>query len=144
VREDQMIQHDTSVFGDWARVGGSQIGTVEFTNRSGERLTLMNVNRTRVEENLGVDLVYYSHRFRAFVLVQYKRMVNEGRTYGYRPIDPSYTSELTRMKAVNSTVIPTVSTLELDDYRLNEGPFFFKLCSAHIVDPGSTDMIPGM
>ncbi|MEU4361870.1 hypothetical protein [Promicromonospora sp. NPDC023987] len=37
-------------------------------------LEVMNVNATKVETATGVDLVYYSHDFQCFVLVQYNRM----------------------------------------------------------------------
>lgn len=36
---------------------------------------VMNANRTPVERTLGVDLVYWNEQERAFVLVQYKKMV---------------------------------------------------------------------
>ena len=39
-----------------------------------ERLTIINCNRQKVEETPGVDLVYYNHTFKSFVMVQYKRM----------------------------------------------------------------------
>jgi len=36
-----------------------------------EYLTILNCNRQPLEATLGVDLIYYNHRFDSFLLVQY-------------------------------------------------------------------------
>ena len=73
------------------------IGSVVLTDGN-EYLTILNCNRQPLEQTLGVDLVYYSHRFDSFVLVQYKRMSEGKRGAEYRPRnDPSHEKELKRM-----------------------------------------------
>ena len=63
-----------------------------------EYLTILNCNRQPLEQTLGVDLIYYSHRFDSFVLVQYKRMSEGTQGAEYRPgNDPSHEKELERM-----------------------------------------------
>lgn len=51
---------------------------VRFTHGD-HTLDVLNVDATRIESATGVDLVYYSHDYDCFVLVQYKRMEAEGR-----------------------------------------------------------------
>ena len=74
------------------------VAGVTVFEESGNQLTVINVNRTDVEHALGVDLVYYSHRFASFVLVQYKRMRRESGQNVYRR--PSLKHELERMRAL--------------------------------------------
>ena len=74
------------------------VSSVTLTNGT-EQITILNCNRQPLEQALGMDLIYYSHRFQAFVLVQYKRMVDEGGSPGYRPYsDANHAKELARMR----------------------------------------------
>lgn len=141
LREDPIIQHDAGVFGDWDVLRGeSVVGSTVF-EQHGAKLTVLNVNRLPLEEALGVDLVYYHERYRAFVLVQYKRMKQE-RSLGwvYRP-DANHQREVARMKT-----IPVAEPRPLDawSYRLNFGACFFKLCKSVTFDPHTTALLPGM
>lgn len=96
LKEDQMVNHDAKVFGDWTRIKDEQVGAAIFQHGQ-ERLTVMNVNRHNVEEKLGVDLLYYSHKYKSYVMVQYKRMTREDGKLCYRPNDKSYRCEIQRM-----------------------------------------------
>lgn len=162
VLEDAMISHDAGVFADWLPSARHPVGVVEFSNHR-DRLTIYNANRTRLEESLGVDLLYYNHRFHSFVMVQYKRMVTErghnqnGDTttedpgaddrrseVGYRPVDKSYQAELARMRAFLQANPDAHDDRTIDAYRLHAGPFYFKLCPATIFEPLSTGLMKGM
>jgi hypothetical protein len=106
----------------------------------------MNVNRKAVELALGVDLLYYHHRFRSYIMVQYKRMVKEGNREEvvFRPDRQCY-EEIKRMRRFESQYSDTPQTPQcIDDYRLNPEIFFFKICPAIVFDPLSTDLIQGM
>lgn len=142
IREDPMVAHDAQVFGDWTKIRQYVIGAAQF-ERSGHKLTIMNVNRHKIEETLGVDLLVYHHAFRSYALIQYKRMVKDGETLVYRPTDRSYTDEINRMEEFQRLNTIT-SNLQLVDYRLCPEFFYFKLCPAIIKEPLSTQMIPGM
>lgn len=96
-REDPFVIHDSKVFGDWKNIASHQVGSAIF-QKNGEVLTILNVNRHKVEETLGVDLLYYLHEHKCYVMVQYKRMIRESDTFVYRPNDKSYNSEIARMK----------------------------------------------
>jgi hypothetical protein len=140
LREDPMVIHDSQVFGDWSKIQQYAVGAAEF-QREGHKLTIMNVNRHKIEETLGVDLLLYHHTYRSYVLVQYKRMTKDGDKLVYRPTDKSYKSELARMDSFELAVRTDLSP---EDYRLSEEFFYFKLCPADLKDPMSMKMIPGM
>jgi len=145
LREDPMIAHDAQVFGDWTFLEKHRVGSAVFY-RGGERLTIMNVNRTKVETTLGVDLLYFHHRYQSYVMVQYKRMRREDHNLGYRPIDEPYKGELQRMQKFERILSKSTGHQEsfLDGYRLFPGFFYFKLCPADMLDPTSPEMIKGM
>jgi hypothetical protein len=140
LREDPMAVHDAGVFADWAVVERSAVGSVRFVK--GDRsLTVINVNRTVIEEALGVDLVYYNEYFHAFVLVQYKRMYHDGgHGWIYRP-DSHHDVEVQRMEKIPALGAKPADALS---YRLDPGACFFKLCERVVFDAASTSLIPGL
>ncbi len=78
---------------------------------------------------LGVDVVYFNQTFRSFVLVQYKRMVRDGRREGggalwYRP-DKNLASEMERMRRVDELFGGSAG-----DYRLSSQACWVKLCDS--------------
>ncbi|WP_420128158.1 hypothetical protein [Longimicrobium sp.] len=144
ITEDQAIGHDAGVFGSgWRMLDRYQVGTAVF-EQEGTRLTVMNVNRTKVEHTLGVDLLYYHHQYRSYVLVQYKSMRKKGKVLGYRPGGKSYEREMERMRRFMREHPPTPSAAERHSYRLHPGLFYLKLCSSIVLEPHSTKMIGGM
>jgi len=144
LREDPMIQHDAANFPGLKLTKHTQVGAVEFA-KGKERLTLLNANRAPIEETLGVDLIYYQHQYRAYVLVQYKRMnVDLLGAWAFRPTDQQCQKELARMRA-SKAANPTVSSVGgTADYRLNAEAFFFKLCKSITFTPMETKLIEGM
>jgi hypothetical protein len=142
-REDHMIIHDAQFFGDWKLIDTHRVGTAVFQHDN-ERLTVLNVNRHRIEETLGVDLLYYFHQYNSYVFVQYKRMEKEGDTFKYRPNDKSYKAELIKMQKFSEQFRLNNPIANLNDYRLNAGAFFFKLCPTEVFEPTSKEMIHGM
>ncbi len=143
--EDPTIGHDMHVFGDWNLVKDFVTGSVEFRHGN-QQLTIVNANRTKIEETLGVDLLYYHHKYNSFVMVQYKRMdCDNGFVKGYYPnSDGSYKKEMSRMNDFESTYSNNNEVLAVDDYRLHEGAFYFKLCPKITYKPLLTDLIKGM
>jgi hypothetical protein len=157
LREDTLIQNDASLMPGWEQLGRDIVGAATFTRRpfarvGPERLTVMNVNRTSVEHNLGVDLLYYHHNYRLFALVQYKRLRRKSNGDGYdgaddrelvyRPDgDDNLTRELARMRQIGIAEFAPQSTGE---FRLYAGTCYIKLCKPFIFDPTETDLIQGM
>jgi hypothetical protein len=145
IREDPMVAHDAEVFGEWRIISRFVVGAVEFTKED-QKLTIINVNRHRIEETLGVDLILYHHSYKSYVMVQYKRMVNEGNKLVYRPIGETYESEIDKMNQFTDQIYQYEERVSgaIDSYRLNNDLFYFKLCPAELKDPLSTKMITGM
>jgi hypothetical protein len=96
--EDTIINNDSKIFGDWEFMRSlPNLSSTDFF-KNGETLTICNTNRTTIEKTLGVDLIYYHHTYNSFVLIQYKRMTQEGveNKYIYRPKnDKNYKKEIT-------------------------------------------------
>jgi hypothetical protein len=142
LREDQIINHDVGVFGDWEVVKRSAVGAVEF-EKDGRRLTVINVNRLPPENSLGVDLIYYNQAYEAFVLVQYKRMHRE--TGGavekavYRP-DSNHQAQIDAMRQIGVGGAP----LTHRQFRLDSRSCYFKICAPETLDPYTTNLLPGM
>lgn len=139
--EDQMIANDLRVFGNWAEFDDGDPLAVRFTSGA-KTVTIANVNRTRVESSTGADLIYYSHDWESYVLVQYKRMVREtGMGWVFRPslagrLDP----ELDRLRQLPAGTPPGVAAT----YRLSDEPAYLKLCRQMNADIGSRKLAAGI
>jgi hypothetical protein len=149
ILEDQMLLHDTQLFPGWDRDRDGDLAGIgyAFHDRAGERrLTVMNVNRSAIETTTGVDLIYYRHEPDAFVLVQYKRLVEEPTGWLYRPSrDANFAAERQRMVDLRSALgSPGPGFSGPHEYRLSGEPFYFKLCSSRLIDQSSDQLIRGM
>jgi hypothetical protein len=146
VREDPQIVNDQSVFPGLNVARRDVIGSVFLTNGTDD-LTILNCNRQPLERTLGVDLIYYSHRFDSFVLVQYKRMTEGKRGAEYRPAsDPSHEEEIKRMLQTEEFLRkqPASKNSGTTDYRLSGRPFFVKLCEPKAKAALDAGMVSGM
>ncbi len=142
LREDQIVNHDVGVFGDWEVIRRSAVGAVEF-EQDGRRLTVVNVNRMATENTLGVDLVYFHETFNAFVLVQYKRMHREtidGVPRSVYRLDGNHEEQVRRMRDIGIADAPE----DPRGYRLSAASCYFKLCNPETLDPYTTKLLPGM
>lgn len=145
-REDPQINHDQTVFPGMT-ISSRDIVSAVTLNEGKERITILNCNRQPLEETLGVDLIYYNHRFQAFTLVQYKRMVDENGTVGYRPKpDPNYKAEMARMHSAELLLqsLPRRKEPGVDGYRLTDRLFFIKLCETKASVELDSGMVSGM
>lgn len=146
VREDPQINQDHAVFPGMQVARRDMVGTVVLHDQ-GEYLTILNCNRQPLEKTLGVDLIYYSHRFDSFVLVQYKRMTQREYKSEYRPdADPNHEKELERMRAADQmlTLLPRTRTQELETFRLSDRAFYLKLCEPRAKQALDAGMVWGM
>lgn len=147
LREDPQINHDHAVFPGMDVARRYQVGAIVLEN-NGEQLTILNCNRQPLEETLGVDLIYYNHRFHSFVLVQYKRMISRrGGPAVYRPTgDLNHQLEMDRMRKTSKVLaaVPKKRRKKIDECRLSSRPFYFKLCEAHVKSPLDVGMVSGM
>lgn len=168
-REDVMVIHDASRAPGWVGTSEPYIGVTEFADRANNRLTVMNVNRHKIEEVTGVDLLYYRHEPASFALVQYKRMTrrkvveeDDGAATGskgleFRPSrDGAFQEELERMRTVEAhasrprakKAAKGQGELPLFDpvmeYRLHPRVCWIKLCHPEAFKPVDSDLVGGM
>lgn len=139
--EDQILFHDCSVFDDWERL---PVTPLIAQYKQGQRIvTISNFNRHPVEQQTGVDLLYYHHHFNAYALVQYKRLDPKEKVY--RPIGETYKKELENMERLLGVAgINNSPYNKLLDYRMNEMFCFFKICEAKPINHHSNELIKGM
>lgn len=149
LREDPQIAHDHITFPGMEIARKDIVGSVVLSDPYGnEYLTILNCNRQPLEQTLGVDLIYYSHRFDSFVLVQYKRMAaGDNGSPCYRPgSDTSHDKEIYRMEAAELSMRQQSHTEDAttDMFRLLEQPFYMKLCESKAKASLDAGMVSGM
>lgn len=146
LREDQMLIHDLHTLPGYDAIKSMPHPAVVFDDGR-TRLTVVLTNRLPLEEQLGVDLIYYNETYRSFVMVQYKAMeksTTAGAQWLFRLPDAQLESEIARMDGVMSQLggIPGVNDVEA--YRLCGNPFFLKLCPRVVFEPDNTGLVAGM
>ncbi|MGC4835207.1 hypothetical protein ACLQ3D_12000 [Micromonospora vinacea] len=139
-REDPMVEHDANTFLGWTRRESDRLAVREFTDDNGRTLQVMNVNRWPIETRLGTDLIYYHQQRRGFVLVQYKRMVQDGPSSRCR-VDDHFRQQLDVMRSLDNKCRQSEA---VGDYRMVPTPSFVKICQLDTLDVDSTSMISGM
>ena len=123
VREDLLIIKDSKIFGDWQVLNDDVHGVCTLTNGT-NCVTIIYANRTKIESNIGVDLIYFDHINHSYIFVQYKRLAEENNKFIYRPTsDKNLDKELCLMESLEK-----ILSKDLSDYRFSEQVFFFKFC----------------
>jgi len=121
------LREDTVINRDAAQIDGFVLKNMDVTGRAvflknKERLEVYTANRNPLEKVFGVDLIYYNQTLGSIVMVQYKMLEktdgDENRDWIFRP-DKQTREEISRM------IIPKIQ-LGVNDYRLNNSPFYFK------------------
>jgi hypothetical protein len=122
-REDQLIIDDFAFFRSWPVI--SRYGNAACTLSNGRNaVSIVYANRTPLESNIGVDLIYYNHTHKTFIFVQYKRLVEDNKNFVYRANnDKSLVKELHRMNNFKMHLVD-----DKYDYRINNEVFYFKFC----------------
>lgn len=143
LREDPMVVNDLTTLPGYELLKTTPINSVVFENDV-SRLTVVLANRLPLEEQLGVDLIYYNETFSCFIMVQYKAMEKEGDDAVYRFPNVQLTKEISRMNSVLSELSKLPTNDEADGYRLNENPFFLKVCPRIVFDPDNIGLVKGM
>ena len=123
IEEDAVIEHDARQFPEFTLASSDITGRAVFEKGS-ERLEVITANRRRLEEVLGVDLIYLNAIKQNMVMVQYKMLepLGDGRDtdWVYRP-DEQLERQLARMRSFGSRGAPGLS-----EYRLNPQAFYLK------------------
>ncbi len=145
LREDSMVVSDLNNLPGYQILKTTSFSSVVFENDK-SKLTVILANKMPLEEQLGVDLIYYNETFSCFLMIQYKAMEIEkvGDDEIYRFPNDQLTKEIDRMNQVLSEIKNVPADSEADGFRLNENPFFLKICPRILFDPDSISLIPGM
>jgi hypothetical protein len=143
LREDPMVINDAQVLPGFDAIGSTPFNSVVFEDDQ-RKLTVLITNRQPLEEQLGVDLIYYNETFQSFLLIQYKAMENEGTEAIYRFPNKQLTAEINRMQDILSELGKCAANDEADGYRLSENPFFLKLCQRIVFNPDNVGLVKGM
>ncbi|GAB3277456.1 hypothetical protein GCM10027456_68930 [Kineosporia babensis] len=146
VLEDHLIDADIRTLAHWFEeksTGGGHTEWRTFRNRTGSQVMhVMSSNRTRVEERMGVDLVYWNQTERSYVLIQYKKMTYDdgpNQEWFYRP-DRHLHAELSKMAEAE----PMSSPDGPDSFRLSVSPSYVKLCEQSVFTAGESQWVEGM
>lgn len=125
--EDSIILDDLDVFPGWNRIKSLRpAGRVFEEPSTGRRLTVLHANKNNIELTTGVDIVYFVEDFSSFVLVQYKRVREEGGRRIVR-VDEQFRKELNRMRQLEVSHRGHGGP-GLIDHRLSDVTCFVKMC----------------
>jgi hypothetical protein len=140
--EDHMIAHDMRVFGDWAMEEDNDPQVVSFSDGR-RQVTVASAHCSKVETSTGADLIYYSHDWKAYVLVQYKRMEHTSSEGWY--LRPSrggrLLEELARLKRLPRDA---AAPAKADAFRLSDEPAYLKLCRQLHLNVGEGGLADGI
>ncbi|MFC5748819.1 hypothetical protein [Actinomadura rugatobispora] len=137
---DNNVNHDWLHFADWPGIGDVSHGVRRFSGPDEQELVVCNMTKRLPEEVDGVDLLYYNELHACFVLVQYKRLVKDGRHF-YYPGENALDQQLTRLRAIDDECPPGDAVA---DIRLHAQPSFFKFCEPSRLNQDSIDMLKGV
>lgn len=150
--EEYSANEDEIIFRDLRRFPGMEVisdedlaGVVQFENKHGEKLTVINANRKAAEKATGVDLIYFNRQYEAFTFVQYKMMDKQDseKMYYYYPNDMSHDEELRRMTDMMARLNQEPPSNSLKDFRFSSCPFFFKVCRKIQMKQNDGSLTPG-
>lgn len=143
IREDSMIINDLTNLPGFELMRSSKFSSSVFENDR-TRLTVLLANRLPLEELLGTDLIYYNEDFKCFVMVQYKVMEKEKEKFAFRLPNEQFTEELERMDSIMDILKTKLGTEDIQDYRINNIPFYIKICPRIEFHPDNVGLSSGM
>lgn len=148
VREDVMLLKDFSTIPGFD-LGGevTHYGAKVFEDPRNPsiRLTVIMANRLPLEQQTGVDLIYFNEAYRSFVMVQYKAM-DKGTVHAefrWKKGD-QFDQEVARMDAVLLELRKIVSGSDPDGFRFSDNPFFLKFCPRVVFNPDDKGLFKGI
>jgi hypothetical protein len=137
VMEDAVIEHDARRVPGYTLVGSDITGRAVFRNGL-ETLEVITANRRRLEQALGVDLIFFNEFQRTVVMVQYK-MLNPSNEDGptdwlYRE-DSHLHNQLSAMRFFSRRE-------RAGEYKLNRDAFYFKFVRRRRAPSRTNVMVP--
>lgn len=143
LREDSMVINDLFKLPGYDLIKSLPYPAAVFESDK-TRLTIVLANKLPLEEQTGTDLIYFNETFRSFLMVQYKAMEQENDKFVFRLPNKQLTLELDRMNTLRNELIKCPASVEKDGFRLNDNPFYLKLCPRIVFNPDDTSLVSGM
>lgn len=144
LREDPMVINDLTKVPGFDLIKTHPYCAAIFESES-ERLTVVLANRLPLEEQTGTDLIYFNETYQSFVMVQYKAMERDDEVGAlFRLPSAQLDEEILRMDKLLELLEACAPNSSRDGFRLNENPFFLKLCPRIVFQPDNVGLIPGM
>jgi hypothetical protein len=144
LREDPMVVNDLSKVPGFGVIKSLPYNAAVFESNT-ERLTVVLANRLPLEEQTGTDLVYFNETYNSFVMVQYKAMDRDDEEGAlFRLPSTQLNEEIQRMDKLLKILHSCPPNNHRDGFRLNENPFFLKLCPRIVFQPDDVSLVPGM
>jgi hypothetical protein len=143
LREDAMVINDLNNLPGYDLIEKLPYPAAVFEDEK-TRLTIILANKLPLEEQTGTDLIYFNETFRSFVMVQYKAMEKENDENVFRLPNKQLTIEIERMNTLRNELMKCQQDTEKEGYRLNDNPFYLKLCPRIVFNPDDTSLIHGM
>lgn len=147
IHERSLLEHDSSIFQKLLINDFPTAKTQLFKNKAGETVRVYITDNTQYEEILGIDLLIYNRAYNSYLLIQYKRMVEDLEDGWKYSISPSCNliDQLHKMREIQSIIESNArSFTELNDLRLNYEPFYIKFCEQIRPDARSDSLIRGI
>ena len=142
LRETDMIRQDLNNLPGFKLIDRTPFDSTVFNNGR-VQLTVLVTDKKPLEEDMGVDLIYYNEFFKSFVMVQYKAMESSGNGPIYRLPNEQLEKEIKAMDDILEKIKVNEPT-SINNFRIFHNPFFLKLCSRLEFDPDSKEMMQGM
>lgn len=144
-----VMREDAMIVNDLANVPGFSLvrplpHTGAIFEGMGKRLTVVLANRLPLEQLTGTDLIYFNESHRSFVMVQYKAMEDEDGRATFRLPNAQLAEEIARMHAIEGQIQRVSVANNKENFRLNPGPFYIKLCHRVQFNPDDIKLFPGM
>lgn len=144
LREDPMVVNDLTKVRGFELIKTLPYNAAIFESGS-ERLTVVLANRLPLEEQTGTDLVYFNETYQSFVMVQYKAMERDDEEgVLFRLPSTQLDEEIQRMDKLLGILRSCGQNNHRDGFRLNENPFFLKLCPRIVFNPDDVGLVPRM
>ncbi len=142
-QERSLIEHDER----WLQDLLNQVGKEMTFSTPGNsvKVQVRITDKEPLETALGVDLLIYHSLYNSLIFVQYKAMKKEGSDGWFYTPDAQLKLQLKAMAAARTAMRKRAkSAATLAAQRLNDEPFYFKLCERRKPDATDASLIAGM
>lgn len=142
--ENDALLNDYSTLPGFDLIRKSHPAVAHFRGSRTE-MTVIMADQRPLEQQTGVDLIYFNETYRSFAMVQYKAMeaATGGATFRWQPGD-RFTQQIDRMNSLWEHIKDESAENRPEDFRFSHNPFFLKFFTRTPLSPSSKGMFPGL